>query len=344
MKVLVLSTMVPFVHGGAEELFVHLVRNLQAAGVEAEGFRIPFTWNPAERLIDEMLIARRLRLFNVDRVIALKFPAYLVPWDDKVLWLLHQYRQAYDLLDAGQSNIPPDARGAEIVRAIRAADNAVFAEARRIFVNAPTTARRLMHYNGVASDVLRPPLNDPELFPGEESGGYVLATGRVNAGKRQHLLIRALRHAPSTRLVIAGPPDAPRDAETLQRLAEEEGVADRLTLRLGFLPRHELAGLVNRALAVAYLPFDEDSLGYCTMEAFQAGKPVLTASDAGGVLDIVRHGETGLVAAPEPEALGAALAALSGDPAGAARLGRAGRAAMDAHALNWPATIEKLVS
>src|SRR5690606_22450122 len=111
MKVLVLSTMVPFVHGGAEELFIHLVRNLQSAGVEAEGFRIPFTWNPAERLIDEMLIARQLRLFNFDLVIALKFPAYLVPWNDKVLWLLHQYRQAYDLLDAGQSNIAPDARG-----------------------------------------------------------------------------------------------------------------------------------------------------------------------------------------------------------------------------------------
>ena len=85
MKVLVLSTKVPFVHGGAEELFDHLVRNLQAAGVEAEGMRLPFTWNPAERLIDEMLIARRLCVSRVDRVIALKFPAYLVPAPDKVL-------------------------------------------------------------------------------------------------------------------------------------------------------------------------------------------------------------------------------------------------------------------
>ena len=122
MRVLVLSTMVPFVHGGAEELFNHLVRNLQAtAGIEAEGFRIPFTWNPAEQLIDEMLIARRLRLDNVDRLITLKFPVYLVPWHDKVLWLLHQYRQAYDLLDTGQSNIPDDTRGAQIVAAIRTA-------------------------------------------------------------------------------------------------------------------------------------------------------------------------------------------------------------------------------
>lgn len=345
MKVLVLSTMVPFVHGGAEELFDHLVRNLQnTPGVEAEGFRIPFSWNPAERLIDEMLIIRRLRLVNVDRVIALKFPAYLVPWNNKVLWLLHQYRQAYDLLDLGQSNIPADAHGARILAAIRTADNTAFAEARRVHTNAPITSRRLLHYNGVQGSVLRPPLNDPELFVGGQSNGYVLATGRINAGKRQHLLIRALRYSPGTRLVIAGPPDTLEDLEVLRGLTLAEGVEDRVTLDLRFLPRSELAQMVNCALAVAYLPFDEDSLGYCTMEAFQAGKPVLTVTDAGGVLDIVRDQETGLVTAPDPEALGNALTALTSDPARASSLGRSGRAAMDAEALNWPSTIGKLLA
>jgi glycosyltransferase involved in cell wall biosynthesis len=345
VKVLVLSTMVPFVHGGAEELFNHLVRNLQSTpGIEAEGFRIPFTWNPAERLIDEMLIARRLRMFNVDRLIALKFPAYLVPWNDKVLWLLHQYRQAYDLFDAGQSNISNDPRGVQIAAAIRTADNAAFTEARRIYTNGPITSQRLLRYNGVDSNVLRPPINDSELFTGGESEGYVLATGRVNAGKRQNLLIHALRHSPTTRLVIAGPPDTPEDAEAMRCLVRIEGVEDRVTLDLRFLPRAQLARLVNHALAVAYLPFDEDSLGYCTMEAFQAGKPVLTVTDAGGVLDIVRDGQTGLVVAPAPEALGGALAALVGDPVRAALLGRAGRAAMDAEELNWPSTIGKLLA
>jgi glycosyltransferase involved in cell wall biosynthesis len=345
VRVLVLSTMVPFVHGGAEELLDHLVCNLQrTAGIEAEGFRIPFSWNPAERLIDEMLIARRLRLSNVDRVIALKFPAYLVPWNDKVLWLLHQYRQAYDLRDANQSNIPADARGAQIVAAIRTADNAAFAEARRIHTIAPTISRRLLNYNGVASNVLRQPLNDPELFVGGESGGYVLAIGRINAGKRQHLLVSALRYSPGTRLVIAGPPDTPDDAATLCRLAAELGVKDRVTLDLRFLPRSELARLVNGASAVAYVPYDEDSLGYCTMEAFQAAKPILTTMDSGGLLDIVRDGDTGMVTAPHPEALGDALTALVKHPARAAQLGRAARAAMEAEALNWPSTIARLLA
>jgi glycosyltransferase involved in cell wall biosynthesis len=344
MRVLVLSTLVPFVHGGAEELYDHLILNLRRLGMEAEGMRVPFTWDPADTLIDEMLIARSLRLSKVDRVIALKFPAYLIPWQDKVLWLLHQHRQAYDLLDAGQSNIPGDERGAQILAAIRAGDALAFSEARRIYTNAPVTSRRLKHYNGFDSEVLRPPLNDPELFPGGESGGYILATGRVNASKRQELMIRALRHAPAAHLVVAGPPDTPADAEALRRLAAEQGVEDRVTLDLRFLPRADLARLVNGAQAIAYLPYDEDSLGYCTMEAFQAAKPVITVTDSGGVLDIVRDGENGRVVEPLADALGEAMASLSGDPMRAYELGLAGRAAMAAEGLDWPTTIERLLA
>ena len=345
MKVLVLSTMVPFVRGGAEELCDHLVRNLRLRrGVEAEAMRIPFTWDPAERLVEEMLVARSLNIVNVDRLIPLKFPAYLAPHPNKAPWLLHQYRQAYDLFDAGQSNIGADGRGDELRNMIRRADDQAFREARRIFTLSPTGADRLRRYNGFRAEILPQPLNDPELFPGGEAEGYVLASGRVGLGKRQHLLVRAMRHAPGLRLVIAGPPDRPEDADNLRRLAADEGVEDRLTLDLRFLPRAELARLVNGATAVAYLPFDEDSVGYVTMEAFHAGKPVLTTSDAGGVLEIVRDGETGVVCEPTPEALGAALSTLAAEPARAARLGRDARALLASRGITWPATIEKLLA
>jgi glycosyltransferase involved in cell wall biosynthesis len=344
MKVLVLSNMAPFVWGGAEELASHLVRNLQTMGVEAEACRIPFSWEPAERLIDEMLIARRLRIANVDRVIALKFPAYIVPWHEKVIWLLHQYRQAYDLLDAGLSNIPNDERGQEIISAIRQTDCLAFHEAKKIYTNSSTTSSRLLHYNKIDSTVLRPPLNDPEIFVGGENGNYIVATGRVNGAKRQALLVQALRYSSVARLVIAGPPDSEQDGEQLRRLADVEGVEDRVTFELRFLSRTELAALVNGALAVAYLPFDEDSVGYCTMEAFHAGKPVITTTDSGGVLDIVKDEETGLVVAPTPEALGEALDRLSCNSRLASRLGDAGKAAISGMELTWPATIEKLLS
>jgi glycosyltransferase involved in cell wall biosynthesis len=344
VKVLVLTTRVPFIHGGAEELRDHLVANLREQGVEAESMSIPFTWDPAERLIEEMWIARTLEIYNADRVIALKFPAYLTPHPNKVLWVLHQYRQAYDLWDAGQSNIPASPRGEEIRRIIRTADALAFSEARALFTNSPTTRDRMRHYSGVEATVLAPPLNDAALFGGGESEGYVFAGGRVGRAKRQALLVQALRHAPGVRMVIAGPPETQEDATELARLAADLDVEDRLTLDLRFLPRAAIAALVNRAAAVAYIPFDEDSVGYVTMEAFQARRPVITTIDSGGLLQIVRHGETGLVTDPDPEALGGALLALTAQPGRASRLGAAGRAVLDELELTWPRTIARLLA
>jgi glycosyltransferase involved in cell wall biosynthesis len=304
MNVLVLSNMQPFIWGGAEELAHHLVRNLRLRGVNAEVMRIPFSWDPAERLIDEMLLSRSLRVENVDRVIALKFPTYLVPHDNKVLWLLHQYRQAYDLWDAQPSQVSRSRRDIEIRDIVRANDNAAFAQARHIYTIADVTAKRLEFYNGVKADVLRHPLNDPELFVGGECGEYILAAGRVNGAKRQSMFIEAMRHLPAkARLVVAGPPDGEADARGLRERVAAAGLEDRVVLDLRMLPRKELAGLVNNALAVAYAPYDEDSIGYVTMEACQAGKPVVTTTDAGGVLRLVHDGQTGCVSAPEPRAL-----------------------------------------
>lgn len=344
MNVLVLTTRVPFIHGGAEELRDNLVLNLRRAGVAAEAMSLPFTWEPAERLVEEMWIARTIEVVNADRVIALKFPAYLVPHPNKVCWVLHQYRQAYDLFDAGQSNISMTPRGEAIRHMIRTADNDALGSARALFTLSPTGQDRLRRYNKLEAQVLPQPLNDAELFTGGEPGGYVFAGGRAGRAKRQALLVRALAHAPGVRLVIAGPPDDASDGPALVALAAELGVSDRLTLDLRFLPRAEIAELVNGASACAYIPFDEDSVGYVTMEAFQAGKPVVSATDSGGVLEIVRHDETGLVALPTAEALGEALSAVTHDRARAVSMGAAGRQALANRALTWPHTIERLLA
>ena len=346
MKVLVVNNMAPFVRGGAEELADHLARNLNATpGVQAEVLRIPFRWDPAERLLEEMLLCQTLELVNTDRVVALKFPAYLVPHPDKVLWLLHQYRQAYDLWESGQSNIPDTPRGHAIRRAIRAADGACFAGARALFTNSAVTRARLRRHNGVDAEVLMPPLNDPERFHDAGQGDYIFAGGRVNAGKRQHLLVEAMRFVRSpVRLVVGGPPDGPADADRLRALVRGHGLEGRVELELGFLPRDRLAARTNHALACAYLPTDEDSVGYVTMEAFHAGKAVLTVTDSGGLLEIVRDGETGFVVPPDPEALAEAMDRLFLDRAAAAALGAAGRALWLGKGIAWETTIERLLA
>jgi len=346
MRVLVLNNAAPFIRGGAEELADHLVDRLgKIRGVEAELLRLPFNWNPAERLIEEIVLHRQLRLSNVDKVIALKFPAYLVPHERKTLWLLHQFRQAYDLYREGHTHLGFDQRGQELVRAIRAADNLCFAESERIFVNSPVTQKRLKTFNACDSLLLYPPLNDPELFVGRSYGDFIFAGGRIGPAKRQHLLVRAMEQAPKgLRLVVAGPPDTPDDAAELQRIVKELDLSDRVELRLGFRDRKEIAALASQALACAYLPIDEDSLGYVTMEAFGASRAIVTTTDSGGLLEIVIDGETGRVVEPDVESLTEALASLWSDRARTERMGAAGHAMLAAKKLNWDDTIKRLLA
>jgi glycosyltransferase involved in cell wall biosynthesis len=342
MKVLVVNNAVPFIRGGAEELADHLVRNLNATpGVEAELLRIPFAWEPQERLIEEMLAAQSMRVHNIDLMIGLKWPAYLLPWERKRLWLLHQFRQAYDLHTPGEGYLG-DERGLRIAQAVRRNDDACFAGCERIFTNSPVTQERLRRFNGAASETLYPPLNDAELFGGGADGGYIFAGGRVGPGKRQHLLVEAMATAPrDLRLLIAGPPDSDAYVAPLKARIAELGLEDRVELRLGFHPRADIAAWANNARACAYIPYDEDSLGYVTMEAFAAGKPVLTTTDSGGLLEIVSEA-TGAVVAPTPEALAEGLARLN-DPALAAERGAAAAALWAGRGLTWARTVETLL-
>ena len=148
----------------------------------------------------------------------------------------------------------------------------------------------------------------------------------------------------NVRLVVGGPADTPSDAARLLDSVERYDLSNRVYLDLGFLPRERIAKYVNEALACAYLPVDEDSVGYVTMEAFSAAKAVLTVSDSGGLLDIVRDGDTGLVVQPDPESLAAAIDRLGNNRNTTIEMGKEGRVRWSGMNVTWPATIERLLA
>ena len=343
MKVLVVNNMVPGMRGGAEELADQLVVNLRQAGHQSELLRIPFTWHPPERIIGEMLMCRSMRLVNVDRVIAMKFPAYLLPFKNKVFWLAHQYRQAYDMWDSGHSNIPDTPEGRQIRAAITEADNDAISMAQSVYAVGRTVQDRLMNYNGIPSELMRAPLNDPELFTGGKYGDYIFAGGRINAGKRQHRLVEALAQTRSpVKLIIAGPADTPEDERRLRALVESHGLQGRVKLDIGFHPRQVIADYVNGALACAYLPMAEDSFGYVTMEACQSRKAVITVDDSGDLTELVKHGANGWVCADDT---GEIAAAMTEAFASRAQTRERGDNAYDSWTrldINWASTVEKL--
>lgn len=343
MKILVVNNMAPFIRGGAEELADHLCANLVKAGHTSELLRIPFQWEPAQGIPAQMLLVRALEVHSADRVIALKFPAYLLRHPHKTLWVLHQYRQAYDLLDAGQSNLPKGPVGAELRSVIEAADAQAFAESEAIFCNSEVTRDRLRHYNGVDASILLPPVNDPEIFVPGMDEGYIFAGGRVNGMKRQHLLVEAAAATPGARLIVAGPPDSDADALRLHEAVKRLDVGERVHLDLRFLPRHEYARYLNGARAVAYIPVDEDSLGYVAMEAATAAKPILTTTDSGGVRALVRHGVSGWECDPDVGSLASAFAEVMGSPAQCVEKGFAACDVWKSLDVTWEAVVRALV-
>jgi glycosyltransferase involved in cell wall biosynthesis len=126
----------------------------------------------------------------------------------------------------------------------------------------------------------------------------------------------------------------------IERAAEEAGVTARVRFA-GAVHDDVLVTLYREALALAYVPFDED-YGLATLEAFLAAKPVVTAFDSGGTLEFVQDDVNGLVCPAEPAEIGAAIARLAAEPVLAVRLGEAGRAL--ALGITWDAVVDRLVS
>ena len=82
--------------------------------------KVPLRWATPVEVAESMFAAAALRIHGADRVIALKFPAYLAPeHPDKVIWLLHQFRQVYDLWQTEWQDFSADHEYSRLVRAVR---------------------------------------------------------------------------------------------------------------------------------------------------------------------------------------------------------------------------------
>jgi glycosyltransferase involved in cell wall biosynthesis len=341
--VLVCEAQVPFVHGGAEVHVRQLVSELRARGYATELVSVPFKWYPKEEILPHAAAWRLLDLSEsngrpVDLVIGTKFPSYFARHPNKVAWLIHQYRAAYELCGTEYSDFAHTELDVGLREKLTQLDSQMLGECRALFTNARNTASRLAKFNGLVAEPLYHPPKLASRLVGGPYTDYVLSVGRLESVKRADLIIAAMARVSSNiRLVVAGDGTQRQNAE---RTAEHAGVADRVTF-LGNVGDDQLLDLYARALAVVYPPYDED-FGYVTLEAFLARKPVITCVDSGGPNEFVVDDVNGFVCAPNPEELAAAVNRLAANPAKAAALGDAGREV--AAKITWDGVIEKLTT
>ena len=350
---------IPYMIGGAENLWRGLQDHLnEHTPHQAELIKLPSRELEFWDLIDSYRRFAELDLTGFDVVVSSKYPAWMVRHPRHVVYMLHRLRGLYDTYDvmglpSDVADPPPAVLGLrafmtehagerealpeffERVRALRGQRDDLFAFpgplirehvhwldgvglapdaiARYGAISQAVAARDGYFPPGEDVFVVHPPSGLDGITP-RERGSCLFTVSRLDYAKRIQLLIEAMQHVRArVELHIAG--TGPAEEEL--RAAAGDGVVFH-----GRVSDAALAELYRGAKAVAFIPHEED-FGYVTLEAMQAGKPVITATDSGATAELVTHGETGLIAEPNPRALAAAIDALWADKRGAKRMGRA---------------------
>ncbi|AYM59368.1 glycosyltransferase family 4 protein [Agrobacterium fabrum] len=148
--------------------------------------------------------------------------------------------------------------------------------------------------------------------------------GRLSEWKGQHVFLDALAAMEGVQAVIVGGALFGQEAyeARIREQASRLGLDGRVRF-LGF--RSDVPELMASMDVVAHTSIVAEPFGRVVVEAMMCGRPVV-ATRGGGVTEIIRDGETGLLVPPgDASALAAALGTILSDPALAQRLGQSGR-------------------
>jgi glycosyltransferase involved in cell wall biosynthesis len=343
VKFVIASSFVPFIKGGARYIVEWLAAELSARGHEVEHLFLPFVDDP-EHMLEQICAYRLMDLSqSCDRLICIRPPAYVIRHPFKIVWFIHHFRVFYDLWDSPVCDIDHSPHNIALRKALMRLDTNVLREARQIYALSETVAARLRQFNGIDAPVLYQPLRHPDLFANDGYGDEIVFVCRMEAHKRQHLLIEAMRHVKTAvRLRLCGASSEPPYALSLEKLVKRHRLQGKVMLESGWISEARKIELIGGALAVANVALDEDGFAYVSLEAAYAEKAIITTTDAGGVLELVKDGVNGVVAPPDPVALAAVMDRLYAERSLAQALGRANRGRVSDLKIGWDGVIQAM--
>ena len=342
MRIAVCRPQVPFVYGGAEVVADQLVDELRIRGHEVELVAIPFAWTRRARARPGVPLAAASTSSGttakpVDLVIATKFPS-----------LRRSGTRTRSSGSCTSSGRPTTSTAREfgqfsespVDRATRLGverfDRVALGEARRIFTISGNVAERLEALLRASTRPCCRRRRRSSTTGPTSYDGFVLSVNRLDRYKRIDLLIEAAKADPALRIVIVG--DGP-DRARLEQLASGLNGRVEFAGRVdGERARRPLRALPRRLLRAGRRGLRDGPVRGVPLR--EAGRDDV---DAGGPLEVVHDGETGLVVAPEPAELAEACAYLAGAPSTRrSALGEAGKAV--AERITWDACIDALLS
>ncbi len=346
----------------------------------AELIKLPVKEQNFWDLIDSYHSFYRLDLSHFDMIISTKYPAWMVQHKNHIIYLQHHLRGLFDTYHfCNEPDQIPEILKKELVEEIlitiknpEAKIESVFSMLDELKGNStsydPTTfkfpgpfIREIVHYFDsyalspkrirkyfcISSNVKTrvdyfPPgvsveaIPHPSKLEGLRSReyDYIFTASRIDGPKRIKTMVEAMKYVPhDIQFNIAG---TGPDEIALKEMAKED---NRIKF-LGFVNERDLVDLYSNALAVLYIPYDED-YGLITFEAMKSKKPLITACDSGGPLEFVKDSVTGYVVPPDPKMLAAKINHFIEHPEEARTLGSKGFQAVQD--ITWERLVAKLL-
>lgn len=328
----------PYTIGGMEYLLLGIYEHINKSTIhKAELIKLPTDESTFWDLINSYKQFYKLDLSHFDLVITTKYPAWMLKHPNQVCYMAHRLRGLYDMYHL--TNLPLDCKSsnpfikqildyiknksgsidglfslldqlyevrdqipkeyfqlpAPFIRNIiyYLDDKALSKENIKCFCAISNTVKNRKEYfpNGADVEVIYPPSFLPNFRNNDYE--YLFTMSRLDNAKRVSLLIESMKYVDKDiKLKIAG--TGPDELE-LKKIASN----DKRIEFLGFINDDEAIEYYSNALAVPYLPYEED-YGLVTIEAMMSYKPVLTCNDSGGTNEFVEQGINGFISNPKP--------------------------------------------
>lgn len=379
---LVAPSSVPFQYGGVESVLESLPRAIAALTPhQVEVVKLPASEATFWDLLDGYRRFAALDLRHFDRVISLKYPAWMVCHPHHVCYLHHRARILYDMYPAALGTRVVEQAPA-VTRLLRHIDEhgedtrdavpRLFELLDDLRDAAPTLPPALFAFPGPLLRRIVHHLDDVALSP--RAIRRFVAISRVVARRPGYFpagvsvdvappvsRLRGLHDAGSEHFLAPGRLDGLKRVDLLVRAMRLARTARPLLIagtgpderalrelaagddRVRFLGFVPDADLVNLYARARAVLFIayDEDHGLVPLEAMASRKPVVTCEDSGGPLEFVADGETGIVTPPTPEALAAAIDRLSDDGEMARRLGA--QAYERTRHVTWEAAVHTLL-
>lgn len=343
-NIALVSSYVPFIDGGAINIVTWLANKLNGRGFNVEIIWIPEDHAP-DKIFSQTKIYELIDLSDADLVITFRPMSHLIKHPNKVVWFIHHIRSFYDLWGTESHASFRTQDNQKIRETLMSIDTVSLNKATRIFTNSIEVQNRLAKFNGVNSEVLYPPLLEPDVYHFNSQNNEILCIGRIEIHKRPDLFIKSLALTKSgVKLRFLGKASDIGYVNKLNSLISDLNLKDRVLFENRWVTEQEKIEKLSNCLALIYAPLIEDSYGYPSLEASYSSKPIITTTDSGGVLELVKDGFNGWIVEPSEVAIAKVFDQALIDSGNTKQMGFNAKKRLEDLNISWDFVLEKLLS